>query len=769
MGTVRGEGSHRVTAWGSSTLFLAAAIGVGVCERAAAGPSRALRPDTLAWWTFDNHLRDEVHGLELKNVPNAGAQTEAFYVSIQYLTEVPILEIGGHPNGRAYYRWGIPNVTQGRLGDELDPAGAFTIETYLKPRSDTFLMKQARAFVLRKVRGDNKADRQMQWLVEIRRRPGQTRLQGDLCASVTFLMLGGKTVTREVLATDALRMGYWQRVAVVYDGKTLSLWVDGKPAASADGPGPGARVLPSKGTSWLYVSDNHVQLDGTPTPKDKPHDTIHYAGRYDELRITGAALGGDQLLPPVQVLTKEPLPDPPKRTEYTSIARRHLDLLMKHGTDRYGPVHSPLLASTLDPKTLKMVEIKPAVIQGMPEPHGPYRSPLWGCNLDLMRNTLMAMRTLSGTSGEARYAQHADRALRFYFDHCLYPSGVWPLGEHGVWNFHTDKPQPTRPDEPGAHLDYERYYKIAPKKVARYIDLMHKIHMFKYTYKGKELWFHGRHGSEKGNAHGVGGCGFPRHSGLFARAWVFLYTKTKNPKYLQWAKDQVDLMWEMRDPRTHLVPGQMFPPPGSTMGGRTYSKRIYATTSTIYACLAMLDAVEWLDDPADKKLFFDRAYTMAMANINVYARWNGKAFTLVRPSFMGHGPRVPGLAFLVLKVWERSGRPAPLLAYARRVADATLAQWRPTKNTSAGCFGWQIMFLVQMHNETGDQRYLDFARRLGDYAAANLVFDNGLVVGSGYYRIYDRMYHVPKLIQALVALDHPKHPAVKPLLREALF
>ena len=82
---------------------------------------------------------------------------------------------------------------------------------------------------------------------------------------------------------------------------------------------------------------------------------------------------------------------------------------------------------------------------------------------------------------------------------------------------------------------------------------------------------------------------------------------------------------------------------------------------------------------------------------------------------------------------------------------------------------WRMMLMVQLYGETGEQRYLDFGRRLGDYAAASLVTDSGLVVGSGYFRIYDRMYHVPKLIQALLALDHPKHPAVQPLLREAIF
>ena len=732
-------------------------------EAAARGPSRPLSPETAVWWTFDNHLRDEVHGLQLKNVPNRDKKTEDFYVSTQYGAEVGVLGIGGKMNYRSYYRWGKPSLSHCTLADEMDAPGPFTIEAYLRPRSDAKFMKRLRVYLVRKYRVGVGGELQPQLLIELRRHAGQKRRRGDLWVSATFQTADGKLATREILAKDAVRMGFWQRMAVVYDGKRLSVVMDGKPVASVEGPGPGAPLLPSGGKSRLMISSLSQQVDGKPVPRGKAGVAVStvYEGTMDELRVTKAALTGEQLLPPVQSVARVPLPDPPKRTEYASIARRHLDLLMKHGTDVYGPVQSPLLGSTLDPKTLKMVKVKPSILRGMPEPYGPYRSPLWGCNLGLMRNTFMAMRALSAVTGDARYASHADRALRFWFEHCIYPSGVWPLGEHGVWNFYTDKPQAIRAHEPGAHLDWEFYYKMAPEAVTKEIALMHKIHCFKSKYKGKELWFHGRHGSSEGKQK-LGGLGFPRHSGLLARAWVFLYSKTNDPKYLQWAKDQLETLWQLRDPTNHCVPGQIFPPPKP-------GTRISATTSTIYAALGFLDAVEWLDDPAEKKLFLDRGTALAMANFNIYYRWDGRGFNRTIPHWMGHSPHAPSGAFLLLKVWERSGRPPHVFAHCARIADEMVKTWRPTKNTSAGCFGWNIHFLVQMYNETGRQRYLDFARRLGDYAVANLVAENGLVLGSGYYRLYDRMYHVPKLIQALIALDHPKHPAVQPLLREVIF
>jgi hypothetical protein len=429
---------------------------------------------------------------------------------------------------------------------------------------------------------------------------------------------------------------------------------------------------------------------------------------------------------------------------------------MENGTDVYGEVHSPLLGSTLDPITMKMLTAKPPQGQGMPSAGNQYRSPLYGCNLTLMRNTLMTMEALSEISGEAKYADHEDEAIRFWLSNCIYPSGVWPVGEHGVWNFYTDSPEPERPHEPGAFLDWEKYWKLAPEAVAKEITLMHTIHCFQREYQGKMLWFHGRHGSSEGHPK-QDGSGFARHSGLFARAWAFMYSKTGDPKYLQWAKDQLELLWQLRDPNTGLVPTQIRPPGGPGTG-----------TLPIWAALGFLEAAEWLDEPADRRLFHDRGLEIAMANFRRYYRWDGKYFTYAGDDWYGD-TCTPPIAWLFLKTWERAGRPEYMLEHLRVIADHRMKSWHPTESTDAGRYGWVIMFYVQMFNETKDERYLDYAKRLGDYAAANLVLESGLVVGSRYYRYYDRMYHVPKLVQAFLALDHPGHPAVQTLIKQPLF
>ena len=84
-------------------LVLTAATVMSLCGSAAAAEStRPLTPKTVAWWTFDGHLRDEVRGLTLANVPHPTASLEKFYVSIQFVSDVPRLAVAGKTNWRGY-------------------------------------------------------------------------------------------------------------------------------------------------------------------------------------------------------------------------------------------------------------------------------------------------------------------------------------------------------------------------------------------------------------------------------------------------------------------------------------------------------------------------------------------------------------------------------------------------------------------------------------------------------------------------------------------
>jgi hypothetical protein len=103
------------------------------------------------------------------------------------------------------------------------------------------------------------------------------------------------------------------------------------------------------------------------------------------------------------------------------------------------------------------------------------------------------------------------------------------------------------------------------------------------------------------------------------------------------------------------------------------------------------------------------------------------------------------------------------MEFLRFYADEAIRDWKPTTSTSAADFGHRILFLAQLSLETGEEKYMEHARRGADYAAAGLALENGLLIISGLYRYYDQSQGVDLLAQGFLALDHPRHPAVRRL------
>jgi uncharacterized protein YyaL (SSP411 family) len=46
---------------------------------------------------------------------------------------------------------------------------------------------------------------------------------------------------------------------------------------------------------------------------------------------------------------------------------------------------------------------------------------------------------------------------------------------------------------------------------------------------------------------------FSKHSGLFAHAFAFLHSKTRDPRHLTWARKSAELFWNARHPQTGLI------------------------------------------------------------------------------------------------------------------------------------------------------------------------------------------------------------------------
>ena len=79
--------------------------------------------------------------------------------------------------------------------------------------------------------------------------------------------------------------------------------------------------------------------------------------------------------------------------------------------------------------------------------------------------------------------------------------------------------------------------------------------IFEYKIHDPETWINNRHSDYFAGRRTGDTLTFIKHSGLFAHAFAFLYSKTSDKKHLDWANKSADLFWGHRDPRTNLVRG----------------------------------------------------------------------------------------------------------------------------------------------------------------------------------------------------------------------
>lgn len=232
---------------------------------------------------------------------------------------------------------------------------------------------------------------------------------------------------------------------------------------------------------------------------------------------------------------------------YLTAARAFVDTVIEKGTDRYGAVHSPLMASMLDMETMSLPAVKleallagsggqvRAVGHGLPDPPAGIRpgdrAPI-GANVEHDIMLLRSMYVLSELTGEARYAQHADAVLRFWLLNCQSAAtGLMASGEHMSWNFHQEK----------AYGDVHEVYRRFP-----FFDQLYAVDPYRALRIADGMWMaqignkkHGdfsRHARWSEYRAGVGGApdmGFPRHAGFYIWSYANAYAQSRDPKFIE--------------------------------------------------------------------------------------------------------------------------------------------------------------------------------------------------------------------------------------------
>ncbi len=475
-----------------------------------------------------------------------------------------------------------------------------------------------------------------------------------------------------------------------------------------------------------------------------------------------------------------------KAERYLASVRTCLDNLLEHGTDRYGPVHTPMLMSIIDVRDHTSPR-EPDVLDGLIRSEGRlHRRNPGGCDLWDDQPLLRTMVAVSAATQDLRYAEAADAYIRAYLERAKKKNGLLAWGSHIYYDAYKDAPAGDQ-DGAGPHEilvlcpDWERMWQVDPEGVRGEIERIWEWHIV-----DKETGLHNRHDDKRP------GCDFAFSGGEFGYAFAFLYAQTKDPTHLQWAQTTFGRHWHTRHRTTNLAPDA----PGT--GNRYDAHHCFTTLPGPHAAL-LLKAFEATGDPWFKDL--------ALAHIKAYLQygWDAQAqqyhgmlaldgtpvprqkrsdqgydvwkptgpidvwraimfsyeFPIVAAQTAVYAYALTGdeAAFEAARNWAVNIRahmpPSCGRRWGQEIAEA-LPEAEAKGGTYAENYGRAISFFLHLYRATGDERDLAMAVTLADEAVEKL-YENGWFKGHPAKPYYESTDGVAYLLYALIELSlHPK-------------
>lgn len=252
--------------------------------------------------------------------------------------------------------------------------------------------------------------------------------------------------------------------------------------------------------------------------------------------------------------------------DYLQIARDYADAMIGYGRDVYGKEKSPLFAEALDRRTMRMLEgdaLREAT--AISRDHWGIRAHdrmIEGGNPQHCQNLYQILYALAGITGEKRYADEADRSLKYCFEHCQSPAtGLLCWGEHAGWDFRAEKPI----DKPAGNVHefyrpwvlWDRSWQMAPEPCHRFA-----LGLWKHQIGNHQTGDFSRHAPI--DAHGPGTeAPYARHGGFYIETWAAIYEKTRDRTFLQAIESVLDGL-----ERARLHEGGMLTGGTKSRGGR---------------------------------------------------------------------------------------------------------------------------------------------------------------------------------------------------------
>jgi rhamnogalacturonyl hydrolase YesR len=471
-------------------------------------------------------------------------------------------------------------------------------------------------------------------------------------------------------------------------------------------------------------------------------------------------------------------PEEVEERSYLDYARQCLDLLIEHGTDRYGKVHTPVLMNILDVRSRTCPENPLPLDEAYRVTRRERRGPAGG-NLYADQPTIRALHALGKMTGDARYAAFADECVNYTVTELVDEKGLFWWG----WHRHYDAYRDVMTGHAGNHHEihiqqaiWPELWRVNPRAVTREIEAVWQWHVVDKTT-----------GECNRHADGQHGCDFAMSGGEILLAFAFMHRQTGDQKWLDRARLVADYYWNSRNPQTNLIANR------PNAGKDRFDGSHFDTSIPGFHCRSLLAAFELTGEPAfrDRALAYLKAYAKYGYDEKAGQFWG----SLALDGTPVPGPRAPAGDYGQyeprghIDLWEPyvAGYENPIYAAqayayaaemtgdaevlqaARRWADAIRREFPPRRcneetwygpyakdwaphGTYAGLYGRTISFFLHMHRITGETDYLEFARQVARESLSKLYY-KGLLRGHPCKPYYESIDGVGYLLYALLQLD----------------
>lgn len=430
-------------------------------------------------------------------------------------------------------------------------------------------------------------------------------------------------------------------------------------------------------------------------------------------------------------------------------ARTCADILVEHGRDAYGLKQGGLFAAQLNAETHTIptgTADDPGIWNGHREVAGyqPYcQNLLSDCAL------LDLLQALTRVTGDAKY----DAARREYLASVLNQtrdprSGYIPWGEHVGYNMVRDEVHVGDfkywHEVKSFDIPWDQLWDVNPDATRHEIEVAFHNHLCNL-----DTFAFNRHASMDGKPNTGGDpCSLSSSAGAYIDAWCWLYKKTGEIKFLDWARKMNDHFWSRRSETTGLMPTDEVTRKDLMVYGEAVG---YAPYLFIAAHRLGDEGGEFLKQASAYMLAYDRyAYTPARSD------GKGPGFYDAVNIRTGEPVAVDGKQYLEPWQWIDNHihvgavLSAEAIAYgltgdarfqavfdhalaAMRISEAITQERRMLSCDAAGV----IMSLVTVAKRSGDAKYLEAAKPLVTYVLdknrLNGLFTSGLEGGERYY------------------------------------